>query len=377
MYISFFILDNILSSFKVLFWRKMAQNSPLILSARRLLELSAGNVTNTVDNNILLALKSQELKCILPILFSIIFSISMPLNSLSLWFLYQYSRPWTPTIVFCINLCITDLVYSTILPFQIVYHLMENHWPFGDIFCRFITVLFYGNMYCSILTMMSISIERYLGIVHPLRYKAMRSIQTSVLTCIIIWALVLLTLLPLMKNKLTFTVHQMSIITCFDILPKDMFKTTEAFIIYFGGKTAFFFLLPFLIMMFCYISIIFTLLHSSSTQLQETKRQTVYLIIVLLLLLSVCYIPHMIISTIHYVFTLHGKSLYVWYKLSLAVTSFNCCIDPFIYYFGSKEFRRKIQKKLCRCVGVGFSDNTPIFSEHDMQITRKQKSPKK
>ncbi|XP_053160483.1 P2Y purinoceptor 8-like [Hemicordylus capensis] len=349
----------------------MSQDNPVALTLRRLLEFPTRSVSNTTAE----MLQSHVLKVALPVLFAVIFSISVPLNSISLWFLCRYSRPWTPIIVFSINLAISDLLYSMLLPFQIIYHINNNNWPFGDSLCRIITVLFYGNMHGSMLTMMSISIERYLGIVHPLRYKAIRPIRTSLLTCIVIWTLVLLPLIPLIGNTLTIRVKQLSVVTCFDVLPAEMFKTKKEFIIYFASLMLIFLLLPLLIMGFCYISIIRTLLHSSSTQHRESKKQTVYLIMVVLLLLTVCYIPHIVIAVFHYVLTFQERSVYVAYKLAVAIHGFNCCADPFVYYFGSKEFRRKIQKKLCRCVAVGFSENTPIFSEHDMQIIPIPKVP--
>ncbi|XP_060622874.2 P2Y purinoceptor 8-like [Anolis sagrei] len=355
----------------------MPQDIPLALASKQFFDPSSllnneRNVTNATKE----MLQSSVFSIVLPALFSIIFIISIPLNSISLWFLCKHSRPCTPTIVFCINLTIADLLYSMMLPFQIVYHSKGNDWPFGDVLCRFVTVLTYGNMHCSVLTMMSISIERYLGIVHPLHYQVMRSIRTSVLACIIIWVLVLLPLIPLMQNTLTFRLRGLSMVTCFDVLPKEMFPALPDYIIYFGSMLLLFFFLPLLVMGFCYISIILTLLHSSSTQLKESKRQTVYLVIVLLLVVTICYLPHIIIAVIHYVLLADGKTFYVAYKLSLATAGFNCCFDPLVYYYGSKEFRRKIQKKLCRCAVVGFSENTPIFSEYDMQVTPIQKAPR-
>ncbi|XP_044288695.1 P2Y purinoceptor 8-like [Varanus komodoensis] len=350
----------------------MPQASPFVLMCRN----QSIPIAQHLLNSTLESLQSTVISTTLPVLFSVIFSISIPLNCVSLWFLWRYSRPWTPTIVFCLNLTIADLAYTLILPFQIVYYLKGNVWLFGDAFCRIVTLLSYGNMHSSTLTMMSISIERYLGIVHPLSYKALRSTRTAVLICFIIWVLVLPPLIPLMHNNLTFCVKELSMITCFDILPRDMFRSLEHFISYFGALIFFFFLIPLLIMGFCYISIILTLLHSSSTQLRETKKQTVYLIIVLLLVITVCYMPHIIMSVTHFVLYFQKESFYMGYKLSFAIVGFNCCFDPLVYYFGSHNFRQNIREKLCRCVTVGLSENTPIFSEHDMQIAPIQHIPR-
>ncbi|XP_034287164.1 P2Y purinoceptor 8-like [Pantherophis guttatus] len=357
----------------LIFRRKMVQNLSLAITSDFV--MSHLNSPRNVTNATLTALQSYVMQTVLPALFMLNCCISIPLNVISLWFLCWYSRPWTPTIIFCINLNIADLLYGFALPFQIAYHLKENNWPFGDVLCHIVTILSYGNLHCSILTMMSLSIERYLGIVHPLRYKAAKPIRASFLVCISIWALVLLTLFPLMQHKLTIHLQQLPIITCFDVLPKEMFSSKEKFIAYFGSLLFLFFFLPLIIMGFCYISIILTLLHSSS-QFRESKRQTVYFIVVLLFLITVCYLPHIVMSVTHYVLLFQKKSFYVEYKLSLATASFNCCFDPFLYYFGSKEFRQKIQRKLCKCVAVNFGENSPIFSQHDMQIMPVQEAPK-
>ncbi|XP_019381173.1 PREDICTED: P2Y purinoceptor 8-like [Gavialis gangeticus] len=303
-----------------------------------------------VSNSTIEMLKNQMLQTTLPVLYLSIFSISIPLNSISLWFLCYYSRPWSSAIVFAINLTITDLLYSVLLPFQAIYHLQGNNWHFGPVLCRVVTVLFYGNMYCSLLTMSSISFERYLGIVCPLRYQRMRSIRTALLTCIIMWAFVLLLQIPLMKTDLTISVDELKIVTCFDVLPKHMLPSKSYFIAYFGSQVLLFYLVPSLIMGFCYTAIIRTLLTSSSSQLTETKRHTVYLIVVLLTIFVVCYVPNIVITIMHLVYAAQEKTVYVEYKLSLALNSLNCCFDPFVYYFCSKEFRRKVRRKICRCL---------------------------
>ncbi|XP_025030065.1 P2Y purinoceptor 8-like [Python bivittatus] len=360
----------------LIFRRRIVQDIFVAITSKSLLEMPLVNSPRNVTNITLAALQSDAIQRILPALFMLNCSISIPLNLISLLFLCWYSRPWTSTIIFCINLTISDLLYGFILPFQIAYHLKKNNWPFGDVLCHVVTILSYGNLHCSILTMMSLSIERYVGIVHPLRYKAGRTIRASFLVCISTWALVLLTLFPLMQHKLTVRIQQLPITTCFDVLPKEMFNTRTEFIAYFGSLLFLFFFLPLIIMGFCYISIILTLRHSSSSQFRETKRQTIYFIIVLLLLITVCYLPHIVMSVTHYILVFQKKSFYVEYKLSLATASFHCCFNPFLYYFGSKEFRQKIQRKLCRCVAVGVSENSHIVSEHDMQIMPVQQAPK-
>ncbi|MEE6469081.1 hypothetical protein FKM82_008490 [Ascaphus truei] len=302
-----------------------------------------------LSNSTLEMLQNKMLLTVLPVLYLLIFFVSVPLNFFSMWILCK-SHPRTPTIIFLINLAATDLIYSSTLPFQVVYHLRRNDWPFGSTFCSIATFLFYGNMNCSILIMASISVERYVGIVHPLRCKSFMSVKKALLTCVFIWVFVLLTELPLMYSKLTCSVRELHIVTCFDVLPKNMFPRRVYFYAYFASRVVLFFFLPFLVMGVCYMSIIMTLLQSHTTQLGEAKKQIIQMILVVLLVFTVCYLPNTLISIVHFIYFSKGKTLYVEYKLSLALNSLNCCLDPLVYYLGSKEFRQKVQKTISHCL---------------------------
>nr|XP_033805654.1 P2Y purinoceptor 8-like isoform X2 [Geotrypetes seraphini] len=325
---------------------------------------------SSLSNTTLEMLKDEMLQTTLPALYLLILIISIPLNGISMWYLCYHAHPRTPTITFAINLAATDLLYSMALPFQVAYHLRGNDWPFGDVLCNVVSVLFYGNMHCSVLTMTSISMERYLGIVHPLRSKKLTTVKSASLTCAFIWVFVLLANSPLLYNKLTFHVKDLGIITCFDVLPKDMFPTTMYFYVYFACQATLFFFLPLIVMGVCYISIISTLLHSPASKLGETKKQTACLIVVLLVVFGVCYLPSSVTQIVHVIYVSKGKSLYIIYKLFLALNSLNCCLDPFVYYFASQEFRQGLQNSFFRCIPNGYAENSTAMSEYSTPLAK-------
>ncbi|XP_062909029.1 P2Y purinoceptor 8-like [Mobula hypostoma] len=312
---------------------------------------------STIENSTLEMLTNSMLHYTLPTIYLAIFVISTPLNALSLWLLSCRMWPKTPTMIFSINLAITDLLYSLTLPFQIIYHWNWNNWVVGDPLCRLVSLLFYGNMHCSILTVMLISVERYLGVVHPLRSSQFRTIKTAVLLCVIVWLFVLSVHSPLMYSELTYEVPALKITTCFDIMRRDMFPALFYFYLYFSIQIFLFFLFPFMVMVVCYSKIIRTLLRTSAMEMKESRRQIVYLTIMVLLVFTICYLPTQIIMIAHFVRSSQKRPIYVIYKLSLALVSLNGCFDPLLYYFASKEFRRKVQK-LCPCLPVDDGDKT-------------------
>uniref|UniRef100_A0A8C4SMV8 G-protein coupled receptors family 1 profile domain-containing protein n=1 Tax=Erpetoichthys calabaricus TaxID=27687 RepID=A0A8C4SMV8_ERPCA len=273
--------------------------------------------TKSFDNATLEMITSPIMTIAVPVIYLAVVIFSVPLNTVSFWILLFHTKKKSPTIIFTINLSLTDFLYSLSLPFQIVYHLSGNNWPFGDYVCRISTVAFYGNMHCSILTTCAISLDRYWGIVKPLHTRHWRTVRSAVIACIFMWALVLL------MNSLMIT-----IVTCFDIIPKTI---TSAVLLHHSFN-------HFCYMLLCYFK---NVKEFTNTEIPDSKRQTINLITVILLCFSVCYVPHIILQIIHTVLRSQKKSLYVYYKLSLGLNSLNCCFDPFIYYFLFR-WRRKL-----------------------------------
>lgn len=273
----------------------------------------------------------------------VVTAINLSGNGLSMWLLLFRTSPKSPTIIFMINLTLTDLALGTALPFQISYQLHGYHWTLGSKMCSFLTLVFYTNMYCSILTMMAIGIDRYLGIARPMLFRQYRRKKTvAVFSCVLMWTLVLGVLYPLMTTDLTYDVPELGITTCFDVLKKKMLPSLSAWAAFLFSMVFILFFFPFCVTTFCYISVIRCLARDSKT---GQKKRAIRLAIVVLLVFVLCFAPNNILLLTHSVMRLfYGKSLYMAYKLSLCFSCVNSCLDPFIYYFASKDFRHKLRQ---------------------------------
>lgn len=205
------------------------------------------------------------------------------------------------------------------------------------------TLVFYTNMYCSILTMMAISIDRYLGIIKPMRFRqARKKTSTAVISCVLMWGLVLGVLHPLMTTDLTFAVPEYKITTCFDVLKMDMLPSTSAWASFLFSTVFILFLGPFCITTFCYVSVIRKLAQHSKT---GQKRIAIRLASVVLLVFTLCFTPNNILMLAHSVLRLfYHRSIYTAYKLSLCFSCLNSCLDPFIYYLASRDFRQNLRQ---------------------------------
>ncbi|XP_061580668.1 P2Y purinoceptor 8-like [Cololabis saira] len=295
-----------------------------------------------LDNATLSLFQDANTSLAISVVYMVVTSVNLVGNGLSMWLLLFRTSPKTPSIIFMINLTLTDLALGTALPFQISYQLRGYDWTLGSNMCSLLTLVFYTNMYCSVLTMTAIGVDRYLGIVRPMLLRGRQRKWVAVAVCLLMWALVLGVLHPLMTTDLTFHVPELGITTCFDVLKKSMLPSVSAWAAFLFGMVVILFLLPFCVTTFCYVSVIVRLGRDART---AQKRRAVRLAAVVLLVFVLCFLPNNALLLLHSVMRLfYGRSLYAAYKLSLCLSCLNSCLDPFIYYFACKDFRLKLRE---------------------------------
>ncbi|XP_004633065.1 suppressor of SWI4 1 homolog [Octodon degus] len=76
-------------------------------------------------------------------------------------------RPWNPAVVFSAQLAVSNLLYAlTLLPLA-AYFYPPKHWRYGAVACRLERFLFTCNLLSGTVFLTFISLNRYLGVVHP------------------------------------------------------------------------------------------------------------------------------------------------------------------------------------------------------------------
>lgn len=302
---------------------------------------------STVSNLAEKHIQSNVSTVLLPLLYLMAFLVGLPSNLLALGvLLFRTKRQ--PSTTLLINLTTCDLLLLVVLPFRIAYHFNGNNWTLGEPLCRLVMALFYGNMYGSVLYLALIAFDRYLALVHPIGGRMIRSYRNSVYMSVAAWAVVLIAMAPLLAKQHTYPINfkdGLNITTCHDTLPIDI--QTSFFVPYFATLFATCFVIPLLVVLFCYGSILHAL-ASSGRRYGHAVRVTVLVMTVFI----VCLLPSNVLLFIHNSSMMlkdEENSLYIPYMLTLALSTFNNCLDPFIFYFVSEDFREKAQQVLfCR-----------------------------
>lgn len=303
-----------------------------------------GSSSGGPDNATLQMLQSRAIAVALPAVYSLVAAVSIPGNLLALWVLCRRIGPRSPSAIFMMNLSGTDLLLASVLPFQIHYHCNGHHWVFGELLCTLVTVAFYANMYSSILTMTCLSVERFLGVVHPLTSARWRRRRYAVAACAGTWALLLAALFPLARTDLTYEVAALGIVTCFDVLKWTMLPSVAMWALFLFTLFVLLFLIPFVVTVACYTATIAKLLRTRDGHGQGQRRRAVGLAAVVLLAFVTCFAPNNFVLLVHMVSRLFfGTSYYHVYKLTLCLSCLNNCLDPFVYYFASREFQLRLR----------------------------------
>lgn len=277
---------------------------------------------------------------LLPALYSVVLLVALPANAVACWVLVANFRRCSSSL-FLLNLAGADLLFVLLLPFKICYHLLGNHWLFGDYLCRATVALFYGNMYSSILFLTCIGLERYISVVHPFALRGSRWTWGKAGVCVGIWLLVGLGMSPLLLYSQIKHNSQLNITTCHDVLEKDEQKFFKS---YFLSLVGLGFGVPFVLMTIFYSCILARLLAKN-----KNYRHVVCVLAVVFLVFILCFTPSNVLLFIHYLLqdTVCSNTTYIWYTLALAFSAFNNCFDPFIYFYVSRDFRGWVRNSCC------------------------------
>lgn len=188
---------------------------------------------------------------VIPVIYSIICVFGTVVNTLAVSVLAQGSTSRrTVANTFMLNLCVSDLLFLLSLPLWAVYYSRGYSWPFGRVACKICGLLHNLNLYASIFFITSMSIDRYLAIVHPLRSQSARDPKRARLTCILVWVLACVCSVPTFALRDTHYVSSLDAEVCGINYPNYSWYLTLVCI-----KMVLAFLLPLLVISCCYCAI--------------------------------------------------------------------------------------------------------------------------
>ncbi|XP_077050337.1 coagulation factor II (thrombin) receptor-like 1, tandem duplicate 2 [Siphateles boraxobius] len=312
-----------------------------------------------IDQVVKDTLQSGLTTVFLPIIYIIVFALGLPSNAMAIWVLLFRSKKVHPSAIYMGNLALADMMFVIWTPLKIAYHLKGNNWTYGEGMCKVLVGFFYGNMYCSILFITCLSVQRYWVCAYPLSQHRKNN-KFAIIVSVCIWIFIGVSTTPLYLYNQTFEATELNITTCHDInfVSQKNYQTENMFLdirlpyYYFMVMAGLVFFIPMLVIIAAYVLLLRSLGNSAiEGSAGKTRQRAVVLIVTVLITFLVCFIPSNVMLVVHY--SVQEKSWannsYGFYITTLCLASLNSCLDPFIYYYVSDEFREHVKNTLlCR-----------------------------
>ncbi|GAB6033026.1 hypothetical protein CHUAL_012217 [Chamberlinius hualienensis] len=118
-------------------------------------------------------------------------------NTLIIFTIARHTRMRTITNVFLASLATADLLLILICVPVKWAKLFSYTWTFGEFLCKFVHYIQNVSAICSVLTMTSMSLERYYAILHPMKAKYICTISQARKVIAVIWAMSFLLATPI------------------------------------------------------------------------------------------------------------------------------------------------------------------------------------
>uniref|UniRef100_A0A3P8S432 G protein-coupled receptor 68 n=1 Tax=Amphiprion percula TaxID=161767 RepID=A0A3P8S432_AMPPE len=270
-------------------------------------------------------------------------SVGVPSNLYSLYHAALQLKQKNELGIYLMNLTVSDLLYLASLPLWLQYIFQDDDWRHREWLCQLCGFLLYENIYISIGFLCCISLDRYLAVVHPLRFTSLRSMSAAWFVSSIIWLKEIAVGVVFFRHK-ELSRDRKNQSVCFEHYPMQPWEYP---INYYRFTIGFMFPLTIL-----YLCVLRAVGRSAGTQ-PDQKTRIRQLVSSTILIFLVCFSPYHIFLLVRTLLERDCNfigAIFNYYHLSLLLTTLNCVADPALYCFVSESARRGLYRALFRPV---------------------------
>ncbi|XP_075184925.1 chemerin-like receptor 1 [Anomaloglossus baeobatrachus] len=265
------------------------------------------------------------------ICFAVIISILCLLgiigNGLVIWF-SVFRMKKTVNVVWLLSLAIADFFFVLLYPVNNIQRLLTS-WP--KFLCKSIRLLLFLNSSVSVLQLMVISVDRCICVVFPVWCHNHRRPRLAFIIALIIWILSFALATPYMLFADTIKTYDGTF--CIFMIGRSIFitKTVLGFVFYF--------ILPLIIIVSCYIVII---LHMRRKRI-FTSSKPFKTIVAVIIAFFICWFPSYLIQFFSIFRPIRIPFYVTYYGNFIAIVLFivNSCINPILYVLIGQDFKEK------------------------------------
>lgn len=266
------------------------------------------------------------------------------------------------TNILVLNLAFADLIFVVLcVPFTATSYVTTT-WPFGSTWCKMHQYLIHVTAHASVYTLVLMSVDRYLAVVHPIGSILIRTHRHALLAIVGTWMTLGVCNSPMFQvfDVLVYQVNGHFRSICINVrLMTDLSHGR----VFYGTFFLFAFSLPLLIVSLLYGILLSNLRtnarwrNQSNTGSSRTKRRVTRMVVVVVAVFAICWLPLQVVFLLQFVIGCHQLSASVAFVLvkiaSTCLAYTNSAINPILYGFLSDNFRqsfRRLRRLILECV---------------------------
>ncbi|XP_002930624.3 C-X-C chemokine receptor type 3 [Ailuropoda melanoleuca] len=279
-----------------------------------------------------------------PALYGLLFVLGLLGNGAVAAVLLSQRAARSSTDTFLLHLAVADILLVLTLPLWAVDAAIQ--WVFGSGLCKVAGALFNINFYAGALLLACISFDRYLSIVHATQLYRRGPPARVTLTCVAVWGLCLFFAIP---DFIFLSAHhdeRLNATHCQYDFPQ-VGRTALRVLQLVAG-----FLLPLLVMAYCYARILAVLLVSRG----QRRLRAMRLVVVVVVAFALCWTPYHLVVLVDTLMDLGAlgrncgreSRVDVAKSVTAGLGYMHCCLNPLLYAFVGVKFRDHMWMLLTR-----------------------------
>lgn len=302
------------------------------------------------------------------VFYGLVVLLGVPGNALVIW-VTGFCMPRSVTSLWFLNLALTDLLCCLSVPLLMVPLAHDDHWHFGPLACTVVKGLFYLVMFCSILQLALISVDRWFLVSRPVWCQNNRRPKQAAFVCVAIWCLALIGSIPQFiytreikageEKRECVTVHSKH---------SAWLVTSYRFVVGF--------ILPFLVIVVCHL-VVYRKAGSGFSSGRTRSKRTLRVILAVVLSFFLCWLPLHILDFLVLITprnSIQSPKIYLAHILALCLAYFNSCLNPLLYVCLGRGFKDSMNRSLRNILNFITEDPTSRVSiSNDTKSTSNDK----
>lgn len=270
----------------------------------------------------------------LPTIYSLICFLALLGNCLVILTYVHFKRIKTMTDIFLLNLAVADLLFAFSLPFWAA-SVMTN-WPLGQFLCKAMYAIYKITFFSGMFLLTCISVDRYFSITKAVSAHRCRSnaIHYGRIASVVTWVIAVFFSLP----EIIFSnVNSNNTCVAYNNGKEDLRISMLVSQMVLG------FILPALVMVFCYSCIIKTLVQARNFERNKALK-VIFAVVTVFVVSQLPYNVVMGLSTHNTTVCDFDNNLLYAMDVSQGIAFLRCCLNPFLYAFIGVKFRNDLLK---------------------------------